>query len=579
MAMDDINVHYNSSEPSQFQAEAYAQGTDIHLGPGQERHLPHEAWHVVQQKQDRVKPSMQRTTNDVSPIQFAGPGSIEHASNSCYVAAIINTFTVVQSLKRLLLPDQNALVGYASNMQNLLLRAVNTVDATQTVPKVWIENIMLALVYNGIIDNLGDSEDVNSTMGLIIETLTNGTTTAAQENGMPVSSGIVIWDNTQTVDEALHGSLSEQKSIATPPNSVQINRQQENSQAAPQQFTYGKGAKAINYRLRSAIYRDVENFGEDHFVSYIDRGEEEQEWHESEDVQATVRPIHNLSAVGTVNSEKNSSSKSPKNSTLSTTPKRKDEAPNELPQTNMYTSAISYVYERATIVALKQADPPVVEDLDDQQERTDHYDRNLVALGSTLAKSFQQKLLAKFKKTKDLKGISDPLKDMEASKELDTLLENEAEASGKLAKLLSTKVNVEDIRTLASRTIIGKSNLMKCIEENDAGLIREVLIALEYIKKWGPENVLIQFGSAQLKSVRAILRNHKFNEAADALYDANPEDFVNRAEDDEYGYPVGADIIVWVKNSQDEKVNTFIQSKNLSGGATDWGEKIKYNVS
>jgi hypothetical protein len=38
---------------------AYAQGTDIHLGPGQEKHLPHEAWHVVQQKQGRVKPTMQ----------------------------------------------------------------------------------------------------------------------------------------------------------------------------------------------------------------------------------------------------------------------------------------------------------------------------------------------------------------------------------------------------------------------------------------------------------------------------------------------------------------------------------------
>jgi hypothetical protein len=29
------------------------------LLPGQEKHLPHEAWHVVQQKQGRVKPTMQ----------------------------------------------------------------------------------------------------------------------------------------------------------------------------------------------------------------------------------------------------------------------------------------------------------------------------------------------------------------------------------------------------------------------------------------------------------------------------------------------------------------------------------------
>ncbi|MDP2415841.1 DUF4157 domain-containing protein [Daejeonella sp.] len=42
-----------------MQAHACAQGTDIHLATGEERHLPHEAWHVVQQKQGRVKPTMQ----------------------------------------------------------------------------------------------------------------------------------------------------------------------------------------------------------------------------------------------------------------------------------------------------------------------------------------------------------------------------------------------------------------------------------------------------------------------------------------------------------------------------------------
>ena len=59
MSLDDVNVHRNSDKPAQLQAHAYAQGTDIHLGPGQEKHLPHEAWHVVQQKQGRVKPTMQ----------------------------------------------------------------------------------------------------------------------------------------------------------------------------------------------------------------------------------------------------------------------------------------------------------------------------------------------------------------------------------------------------------------------------------------------------------------------------------------------------------------------------------------
>src|SRR4051812_26312165 len=59
LGMDDVRVHYNSPRPMQIQALAYTQGTDIHVAPGQQRHLPHEAWHVAQQKQGRVKPMLQ----------------------------------------------------------------------------------------------------------------------------------------------------------------------------------------------------------------------------------------------------------------------------------------------------------------------------------------------------------------------------------------------------------------------------------------------------------------------------------------------------------------------------------------
>jgi hypothetical protein len=59
MAMDDVRVHYGSDKPAQLNALAYTQGTDIHVAPGQEKHLAHEAWHVVQQKQGRVRPTLQ----------------------------------------------------------------------------------------------------------------------------------------------------------------------------------------------------------------------------------------------------------------------------------------------------------------------------------------------------------------------------------------------------------------------------------------------------------------------------------------------------------------------------------------
>lgn len=56
-SMDDVKVHYNSSQPATVQALAYTQGTDIHVAPGQEMHLPHEAWHVAQQLAGRVEPT------------------------------------------------------------------------------------------------------------------------------------------------------------------------------------------------------------------------------------------------------------------------------------------------------------------------------------------------------------------------------------------------------------------------------------------------------------------------------------------------------------------------------------------
>lgn len=62
--LSGVRVHYNSARPAKLNSLAYAQGKDIYLGPGQEKHLPHEGWHVVQQMQGRVRPTMQ--TNGVS---------------------------------------------------------------------------------------------------------------------------------------------------------------------------------------------------------------------------------------------------------------------------------------------------------------------------------------------------------------------------------------------------------------------------------------------------------------------------------------------------------------------------------
>ena len=53
--LSGVRVNYNSPKPAQVNALAYTQGTAIEVAPRQEKHLPHEAWHVVQQMQGRVR--------------------------------------------------------------------------------------------------------------------------------------------------------------------------------------------------------------------------------------------------------------------------------------------------------------------------------------------------------------------------------------------------------------------------------------------------------------------------------------------------------------------------------------------
>ncbi|MGH1339887.1 MAG: DUF4157 domain-containing protein [Aureispira sp.] len=55
--MDEVRVHKNSKLPAEMGALAYAEGKDIYVGQGEEQHIPHEAWHVVQQAKGGVSPT------------------------------------------------------------------------------------------------------------------------------------------------------------------------------------------------------------------------------------------------------------------------------------------------------------------------------------------------------------------------------------------------------------------------------------------------------------------------------------------------------------------------------------------
>lgn len=91
VSMDGVNVEYNSSAPAQLHAHAYAQGNDIKIAPGQEKHLPHEAWHVAQQRQGRVQATTQlkgQGINDDSSLEHEADVMGAKAARYVGVAAV-----------------------------------------------------------------------------------------------------------------------------------------------------------------------------------------------------------------------------------------------------------------------------------------------------------------------------------------------------------------------------------------------------------------------------------------------------------------------------------------------------------
>lgn len=92
-SMDNVRVHYNSSKPARLSAYAYTQGTEIHVAPGQEKHLPHEAWHVVQQMQGLVKPMYK-----MHGVNINDDPALEHAAS--VFGAKANGFSGVTQLKK-----------------------------------------------------------------------------------------------------------------------------------------------------------------------------------------------------------------------------------------------------------------------------------------------------------------------------------------------------------------------------------------------------------------------------------------------------------------------------------------------
>jgi hypothetical protein len=108
-AMSDVRVHFNSSRPARFQALAFTQGTQIHVARGHEQHLPHEAWHVVQQLQGRVKPTMQM--NQGVPVN--DDDRLEREADVMGTRAVEKSVEVARAPEEIKKPQSNPFAGRA----------------------------------------------------------------------------------------------------------------------------------------------------------------------------------------------------------------------------------------------------------------------------------------------------------------------------------------------------------------------------------------------------------------------------------------------------------------------------------
>lgn len=74
--VDNVHNHSNPGKLAVKLSFAYTQGTDIHVAPGQEQHLPHEVWHVAQQMAGRVEP-----TTEVGGLPVNDNPALEHEAD------------------------------------------------------------------------------------------------------------------------------------------------------------------------------------------------------------------------------------------------------------------------------------------------------------------------------------------------------------------------------------------------------------------------------------------------------------------------------------------------------------------
>jgi hypothetical protein len=200
-SMDDVKVHNNSHKPTQLQAHAYAQGTDIHLGLGQEKHLPHDACHVVQQKpvhsalHEPMEPIQRFIINadvvDAATLEQNVGEALERGEDWAEAPHLLNTEP--NRAKGIALFDAPLMGGYAAIADNPEKQA-------------WVER-MLNRIEQGAIDTAEDAQHWREQMQAVPD-LNDVEVTAIiltdadmHERGLGVAFLDVKWNRTLTMSE------------------------------------------------------------------------------------------------------------------------------------------------------------------------------------------------------------------------------------------------------------------------------------------------------------------------------------------------------------------------------------------
>jgi len=123
--LSSVRVRRNSSAPERLGALAFTRGTSIELGPGQERHLPHEAWHVVQQLQGRVAPT-------------GRPAGVAVNDDARLEAEAERAGPLVQRAPRASSPRPLAQATAPSDVVQLRVPGFDDVNGPADVPEAWV---------------------------------------------------------------------------------------------------------------------------------------------------------------------------------------------------------------------------------------------------------------------------------------------------------------------------------------------------------------------------------------------------------------------------------------------------------